>query len=864
MDFVQNKLSKNEWDTLEKPVSEDEKSIIRLIVNGFHQPNICENLNTSLFLYIKTDKTEEIEHYLYNNYFHTAVKKYIEKYVHESNIEMFQPIINMTSLNEGKPLKMIKSADNIRIQHLQSNIEENKDKIFEFLLVEICCNILRYYKKKNKQYIFNYYTLVHLLTRKIKDINIYVLNFCEVVKKYMREKVDVSNMIYYAYDLIENNPYLLKYEDKQLFTHQRQLFQLLNEKRDFQPKLILYTAPTGTGKTLTPIALSEKYRIIFVCVARHIGLAMAKSAISVGKKIAFGFGCDTASDIRLHYFAAKDYKKDWRSGGIFKVNNSVGDNVEIMICDVQSYITCMHYMLAFNSAENVITFWDEPTITLDYSEHELHSTIQNNWKQNIIPTFILSCATLPERNEIIDIEQDFRNKFLEEYLNPAEMYSISSYDCRKSISILDKDGYNALPHYLYENYEELLVTANYIENNKTLLRYIGLQEIVDFIHFVNKYEYIQEGYGIAEYFEEDILKLNMDNIKQYYIVLLKHIIPEKYNVLYDYFKSNKMKKFSRESTELQRTKSLEFSKINEGEPLKRTKSYSYGLNVNKNHKSTGISLTTSDAYTLTDGPTIFLADDVEKIGNFYIQNTSIPKEMFQKILLKIANNNEIVKEIEKLEKSDCFQEKKENTDDDKGKKDKKDKKETFKVSNEEYKVQSEIDKLRKKIFYVSLESRYIPNSVSHQKVWTPDGEVYKNAYVSSIGEEMTKKIMALSVENYCKVLLLLGIGLFSTKNNKDYVEVIKELAEEQRLFIIIASSDYIYGTNYQFCHGFLGKDLESLTQQKIIQAMGRIGRNNIQQQYTVRFRDNNMIKKIFERQEHNIEAINLRRLFSSD
>ena len=106
--------------------------------------------------------------------------------------------------------------------------------------------------------------------------------------------------------------------------------------------------------------------------------------------------------------------------------------------------------------------------------------------------------------------------------------------------------------------------------------------------------------------------------------------------------------------------------------------------------------------------------------------------------------------------------------------------------------------------------------------------------------------------------------MFSLHNNKDYVEIIKQLAEEQRLFIIIASSDYIYGTNYPFCHGFIGKDLGNLTQQKIIQAMGRIGRNNIQQQYTVRFRDNNMIKKIFERQEYNIEAINLRRLFSSD
>jgi hypothetical protein len=129
---------------------------------------------------------------------------------------------------------------------------------------------------------------------------------------------------------------------------------------------------------------------------------------------------------------------------------------------------------------------------------------------------------------------------------------------------------------------------------------------------------------------------------------------------------------------------------------------------------------------------------------------------------------------------------------------------------------------------------------------------------------MTKKIMALPVQNYCKVLLLLGIGMFSNHENKDYVEIMKLLAEEQRLFIIIASSDYIYGTNYQFCHGFLSKDLDKMTQQKIVQAIGRVGRNNIQQEYTVRFRDDTMIKKIFQKQEVNTEAHNLRTLFTSD
>ena len=68
--------------------------------------------------------------------------------------------------------------------------------------------------------------------------------------------------------------------------------------------------PQDVSKLIDLLGLSEKKRIIFVCVARHIGLALAKSAISVNKKVAFAFGCETASDIRLHYYAAKDYKNN--------------------------------------------------------------------------------------------------------------------------------------------------------------------------------------------------------------------------------------------------------------------------------------------------------------------------------------------------------------------------------------------------------------------------------------------------------------------------------------------------------------------------------------------------------------------------
>jgi hypothetical protein len=90
----------------------------------------------------------------------------------------------------------------------------------------------------------------------------------------------------------------------------------------------------------------------------------------------------------------------------------------------------------------------------------------------------------------------------------------------------------------------------------------------------------------------------------------------------------------------------------------------------------------------------------------------------------------------------------------------------------------------------------------------------------------------------------------------------KKLADEQKLYMIIASSDYIYGTNYQFCHGFLSKDL-NLTQEKLIQAMGRIGRNNVQQNYTIRFRDDEQILKLFTSETEKPEIINMNRLFNT-
>ena len=118
-----------------------------------------------------------------------------------------------------------------------------------------------------------------------------------------------------------------------------------------------------------------------------------------------------------------------------------------------------------------------------------------------------------------------------------------------------------------------------------------------------------------------------------------------------------------------------------------------------------------------------------------------------------------------------------------------------------------------------------------------------------------------NMDDIWKLLLLMGIGVFSTHSSSQYIEIMKDLAKSKKLYLIIASSDFIYGTNYQFDHCYIGKDLLNMTQEKLIQAFGRVGRNKISDEYSIRLRDDSLISKIFTRQKDKIEVKNMQELF---
>ena len=109
-------------------------------------------------------------------------------------------------------------------------------------------------------------------------------------------------------------------------------------------------------------------------------------------------------------------------------------------------------------------------------------------------------------------------------------------------------------------------------------------------------------------------------------------------------------------------------------------------------------------------------------------------------------------------------------------------------------------------------------------------------------------------------MLMIGVGVLHPSLPDDYNEIMKELTKNQQLFTIIADDNYIYGTNYQFSHGYLGKDLD-ITQEKLVQSMGRIGRKSFNKKYSFRLRNDELIEKIFLKSNDTTEIDNMNKLF---
>lgn len=980
----QTKLTKTEWESTESPLSASEMEVLRLIERGFDNVSVRHRPVPSLLSFLKVERSDNMEAFLFGKYFATRLESLLEECgrVHAPIRHLFQLHVGgkmhfggsgsswsdevatwdlrhtQCHLYAGAIVKL-KSSDQIRVK--QWSTIDDQANIFEFILFRHAKAMLLEWcraKKEKKgddvgdddcserrKHLFHYYTLCQLLKNNLDHLNAGVLAVVRALMHPVGNDLEdggsvssaIMHVIRHADAFLEDNTELLTCADLQLYEHQKQIFssfrtalehnrrvaKLENEERAVA-KLVFYSAPTGTGKTLTPLGLAQGgYKIIFVCAARHVGLALARAAVALEKRIAFAFGCTSAADIRLHFFAAKEFTVDKRTGRMKNVDNSVGDKVDIMICDLRSYLPAMHYMRSFHGQKPMITYWDEPTISLDAETHPLHELMTRNWRENLVPNMVLSSATLPKMEELMDVVDSFREQFAAGGSVDVTVDNIVSTDFRKSVTLIDPDGFAAMPHHVRDLDTVRRMTAQ-IRENTTLMRYLDVKECAAFITCLCSDDAETEAEGsvrLAPLVEPAVARhvsfmedLTMMSLKRVYLELLeaavnqhiaaaeggadqwakrvdtwlaardRRLTPVSPAAVADICGNpvaNKSTSVDGAMTSAPASGAATLTRMHSVAPTLCAAAAPVPAPAATAQPGTaGIFVTTHDAYTLTDGPTLFFTNQPLKIAKFCIQQAGIPSLLAKQIMAIIAQNNVLAKRIAELElEMDklCSGSHTENNSLRKGKQVDSADKQASRMERADRAggstgglgakldiLKTSIHTLQSQMKHAALDDLFVPNTLVHLQKWAPASADTRRAFTSHIPESALLEIMALEgIDDSWKLLLLMGIGAIAQHTTTAYTEIMKRLANDQLLYLIVADMNYLHGTNYQFCHAYLSKDMSSLTQEQLIQALGRVGRSNIQQSYTIRLRDAGFVEKLFVQLDSHAkpEVANMNRLF---
>ena len=768
MDFTQTKLTRYEWESMEQAVDAKEIEILKMIYNGIDNTEIDCRLFSTIHQILKLDHPDK-DYHIYVTMFKTEVDALVKKY-------------NYKKVEYVTPKKPLNNADKIRLKSGHKNADESIESLVLTLITK--------FGKSSKSRELYYYNVQYLSS--IYTLNSIIQSFVTDFLSMFESTMNINTFITNTHKYIENND-IFRFKPLGLYVHQKEIYKMMNQEG---PKLICYRAPTSSGKTLTPIGISKKFKVIFICASRHIGLSLAKSAVNVGVKVGFSFGCTTSDDVRLHYSSVRTFTEKF---GKKRPVHSDGRNVELMICDIKSYEVAMLYMESFFEMDKIVLFWDEPTISMDYDTHSLHDDIAHIWKINKVSTIILSSATLPNETELQPLFEKYKTK------HSGAIHYLESLDETTNITLLDSNGGIIMPHTVFTEASGMYEFIN--EYGKSHMKFLSLEECATFImFFANKFDSVMK-----ELHDEfpTLKTITSQSIRMFYYKV-NEILPDWYTNVKSFMKTRNKK-----------------------------------LNV-------GNLVVTESSHTLTHGPTIYLCENPATWIDYFVSNSGILASTMVDIEKKIQFNNDVAEKMSKVRK--LIEDKTAKDEENENKM----KDQRFDAATKT--LISELDTLERSIKKIQFNHVYIPNTREHFSKWTTDLDYDKICpFISDVDDSYVKKIMKLEVDMNYKILILLGVGIFNP-NSGDYNDIMKELSEQKKLGVIIAGSDYIYGTNYQFSHAYIAEDLLKMTREKIIQAIGRVGRKEQNKTFTFRFRENELIPRLFMK-GNTLESDNMNKLF---
>jgi hypothetical protein len=658
MDFRQSKLSKNEWISIEKPVDMKEKNILDIIVKGYMFPDYKVNLYHVISEIVKLEHPEK-DYYIYMH----ILKEPIDKM-----IKMFK----LPQIETTVPKKKLNGADTIRIQSYRKKQLDN----IEYMILDM---IEKFFDKKREYYFYNICVLFKKYT-----VNKYLASWIQLFIDKYNDTMNVVIFLENTGKYIENNS-IFDYKPLELYEHQKQIYKCVREP---DSKLIFYRAPTSSGKTLTPLGLCEDKKVIFICASRHIGINLAKSAVNVGRKVGFAFGCTTTEDVRLHYFSVKTFITE---RGRKRPDHSDGANLELLICDIQSYEIAMLYMLSFFEKSKIILFWDEPTISMNYEEHALHKNIVNIWEFNQIENIILSSATLPNEDELVVMISKFKTK------HNGVVHYIQTQDENTNITLLDPEGNIIMPHDIfhtdYDGFHSFITKHAYTHS-----KYLSISECAEFTLYVYRNVF-------KTTIEMNIQDITNSSIRDLYYKVCQKIKASDWEFVISTYKSYKR-----------------FNRFNLGDEI-----------------------TTKYSHTLTYGPTIYLCENLDKWIHYFVENSGIHQVVFKELEKNIEFNNDVIEKVVKkkkmLEDRTIKDEQNEN----------KMKEQRFDPVTKQ--LIEEIEGLERTLKDIQLNPLYIPNTRPHYDKWTNTKIKFENSnvFTGDVDETFVRKIMNLSIDTNYKI-----------------------------------------------------------------------------------------------------------------
>ena len=139
MDLSQRKLTKQEWEGIEVPVSPQEKLVLKMIREGFTNINIRDNRNQSLQTFAKLEKSDAMEYHIFTKHIQPKMEKPYKK-------------LGLKFLKKQGGGKLApKKRDLIRLENMEKSLETHKSKLYEFTVLELIEKMLtRIYKNKHK------------------------------------------------------------------------------------------------------------------------------------------------------------------------------------------------------------------------------------------------------------------------------------------------------------------------------------------------------------------------------------------------------------------------------------------------------------------------------------------------------------------------------------------------------------------------------------------------------------------------------------------------------------------------------------------------------------------------------------------